>query len=58
MHGGGARRFQEGKGVQRPANDIGIAGAKTVTGRVMFASFTDFKEAYDRVDRRKLWGWE
>ena len=25
--GGGARRFQEGKRVQRPANDIGIAGA-------------------------------
>ena len=29
---------------------------KAVTGRGMFASFIDFKKAYDRVDRGKLWG--
>ena len=55
--GGGARRFQEGKGVQTPANDLGIAGADEGSdGKRDFASFIDFKKAYDRVDRGKLWG--
>ena len=43
--------------MQRPANDIGIAGQlKAVSGRVMFVSFIDFKKAYDKVDRGKMWG--
>ena len=55
--GGGARRFREGKRVQRPANDIGIVGKmKAVMGRGMFASFVDFKKAYHRVDQGELWG--
>ena len=29
---------------------------KAVMGRGMFASFVDFKEAYDRVDQGELWG--
>ena len=50
--GGGARRFQEGKRVQRPANDIGIAGADEGSdGKGDVCWFIDFKKAYDRVDR-------
>ena len=39
--------------MQRSVNDFGMTGAVTKTG--MVASFIDFKNAYDRVDRRKLW---
>ena len=56
-YSGGARRFQEGKSMQRPINDIGIVGQlKAVLERGMFVSFIDFKKAYDRVDQGKLWG--
>ena len=42
--------------MQRSVNDFGITGAgEAVTKTGMFASFIDFKKAYDRVDRRKLW---
>ena len=29
---------------------------KAVSGKGMLVSFIDFKKAYDRVDRGKLWG--
>ena len=42
--------------MQRPTNDIGIAGADEGSVRMeMFVSFIDFKKADDRVDRGKLW---
>ena len=48
-----SREGLEKEEVQRLVNDFGMTGAVTKTG--MVASFIDFKKAYDRVDRRKLW---
>ena len=53
--GGGAKRFQEGKRVQRPANDIGIAGADEGSdGKGVVYRFHGLQEAYDRVDQRNF----
>ena len=34
---------------------MAMGQVKAVTKTGMFASFIDFKKAYDRVDRGKLW---
>ncbi len=51
---GGCRK---GRGCRDQLMTLVLLGQmKTVTGRGMFARFIDFKKAYDRVDRGKLWG--
>ena len=37
-------------------NMILLGQIKAMSRRGMFAGFTDFRKAYDRVDREKLWG--
>ena len=40
------------KRITLPNNDITI---KAMSKRGMFAAFIDFRKAYDRVDRAKMW---
>ena len=56
--GRGARWFQERRGCRDQILTLALLGQtiKTRSKKGMFAAFIDFKKAYDRVDRSKLWG--
>ena len=48
--------FRKGRGCRDQLMTLVLLGqVKAVTKTGMFASFIDFKKAYDRVDRGKLW---
>ena len=46
--------FRKGRGYRDQLMML-LGQIKAVSRSVMFASFIDFKKAYDRVDRGKLW---
>ena len=49
--------FRKGRGCRDQLMTLVLLGQlKAVSGRGMLFSFIDFKKAYDRVDRGKLWG--
>ena len=49
--------FRKGRGCTDQLLTLVLLGqVKAVTKRGMLAGFIDFKKAYDRVDRGKLWG--
>ena len=48
--------FRKGRGYREQLLTLVLLGqVKAVAKRGMLASFIDFKKAYDRVDRGKLW---
>ena len=52
-----ARGFRRGKGCRDQLLTLMLLGQiKAMLKRGMFAGFIDFRKAYDRVDREKLWG--
>ena len=49
--------FRRGRGCRDQSLTLTLLGQiKAMTRRGMFAGFIDFRKAYDRVDREKLWG--
>ena len=51
------RRFRKGRGCRDQLMTLVLLGQlKAVSGKEKLVSFIDFKKAYDRVDRGKLWG--
>ena len=49
--------FRKGRGCRDQLMTLVLLGQlKAVSGKGMLVSFIDFKKAYDRVDRGKLWG--
>ena len=49
--------FRKGRGCRDQLLTLVLLGqVKAVAKRGMLAGFIDFKKAYDRVDRGKLWG--
>ena len=49
--------FRKGRGCRDQLMTLVLLGQlKAVSGKGMLVSFIDFKKAYDRVDRGKVWG--
>ena len=49
--------FRRGRGCRDQLLTLMLLGQiKAMSKRGMFAGFIDFRKAYDRVDREKLWG--
>ena len=49
--------FRRGRGCRDQLLTLMLLGQiKVMSKRGMFAAFINFKKAYDRVDREKLWG--
>ena len=52
-----ARGFRRGRRCRDQLLTLMLLGQmKAISKRGMFAGFIDFRKAYDRVDREKLWG--